>query len=146
MDHSEDISAILTWHQSVGFYYAEVAFHSHHLNSDHIKSIKNALSSMDELAKFNLTSTLMNNIPYTKPDADYNFCNSSLEIEECLSNKHAAFLLLLDSILPNTYLKVKKIHKIFHKDSTLLGAPFPEKCFVRLRLDLVCAQGRLSDK
>ena len=145
-EKSNDNSSITIWHQSTGFFFVEVAFHSFHLNSEYINTISNALNAMDEYAKFNLTSTLISSVPFTKPDADYHFCNSSLEIEECLSSKHASFLLLLDSILPSTYLKIKKIHKILHRDSNLLGPPFPEKCFVRLRIDLVCASGRLSDK
>ena len=142
----DDPSIITAWHQSIGFFYVEIAFHSHHLNVEYNKQICRTLNNMDELAKFNLTATLVNDIPFTKPDQDYHFCSSSLEIEECLSNKQADFLLLLDSILPHKYLKIKKVHKIRHEDSTLLGAPFPEKCFIRLRIDLICAQGRLSDK
>ena len=145
MEKTSDSSAIAIWQQSIGFYFVEVAFHSHHMAKEHNISICRALLELDEIVKFNLTTTLNNNVPFCKPDSDYHYCNSTLEIEECIADKHASFLLLLDSIIPDHYVKIKKIHKILHKDSTLIGHPFPEKCFIRLRVDLICAVGKLRE-
>ena len=81
-DKASDFSAITNWQQSIGFYFVEVAFHSHHVTTEHKSLISRSLSELDELVKFNLTTTFNNNVPFCKPDSDYHFCNSSLEIEE----------------------------------------------------------------
>ena len=80
--------------------------------------------------------------------------SASGKIQSPSSHKNSYYILLVLDVIKNTWnwsvhnvnLKIKKIHKILHKESTLLGQPFPEKCFMRLRIDLVCASGRLADK
>ena len=82
----------------------------------------------------------MHHIPYSKPDLEYHLNTNSTEIEFYLSENDFDFFKTLQNKLKTLNftpeIKILKAHKIIHPYSKLLGPPYPERIFVRHKINL----------
>ena len=132
----------------------EVSFHCtfSHLNNDDneisdrltpnslYSTLKTELENVDPLTKYNFARILMHHVSYTKPDLEYHVNTNSHEIEYYLSEndfdlfKNIQSKMKTHDIEPE--IKIAKVHKIIHPYSKLLGPPYPEKVFVRHKVNI----------
>ena len=76
----------------------------------------------------------------TKPDLEYHVNTNSHEIEFHLNENDFDFFQILQNKLIThdtaPEIKIAKVHKIIHPYSKLLGPPYPEKIFIRYKINI----------
>ena len=100
------------------------------------KKIKNNLNvlSLDERNK--LISALVNFMDFHCSEPGYFYVSDPTKIEKSLESLKTCFLNKIWDISSSAHISYSHLFKIITQDSPLLGEPFPEKSFIRLRLDL----------
>lgn len=138
MKSNQDETHIGTWHLSLGNHFVEVSIHNtERITTDDInKMIQETFQQLTLEEKTNFTFKLVNCIPYTKPDCDFNFNHNGREIEYILHRGHTdPFLNKLKSI-DDAIISFDRVYKIISTHSNLIGTPFPETDFLRIRVNM----------
>ena len=129
---------ILTWHISIGYSLVELAIHNYmHFQLPNLnRNIKAKLNQLDESTRNQLAYTLVNLMDFQCSEPGYYHVSNPSKIEKCLNNYGLCFLSKIWDISDRACIRYSNLSKIITQDSPLLGEPFPEKTFVRIRLDL----------
>ena len=103
-------------------------------------SLKTELINADPLTKYNLARILMHHVSYNKPDLEYHNNTNSSEIEYYLNENDFDFFKDFQNKIKNPSnspeVRIHKVHKVIHAYSKVLGPPYPEKVFVRHKINI----------
>ena len=133
-----DATHLFSWHISTGYHYCEMSFHNmtntptHDVNS----MIQKLLNDYSIQSKTTITFAFINFIPYSKPDLLLHTCYNPAEIAECFNMHQISFMDDLNALLDNITIKIDRVIKILNDNSDLIGFPFPETKFARIRVNL----------
>lgn len=97
--------------------------------------IRKILENYSLDTKTRITFALVNSLPFVKPDSLLHTNFNSAEISHCLSLHQIP---LTDDLktLDNITVYIDRVYKIFNVESNLVGMPYPEAQFLRIRVNL----------
>ena len=105
-------------------------------NSNTNKMIANALRELKLEHKTNLTFVISNFVPFSKPDIMFHVNHNPIEITHFLREHRIYLLNELNALSDDVTVNLDRIYKILNPNSNLIGRPFPESNFIRLRINL----------
>ena len=105
-------------------------------DADTNRMIQKLLSDYSLDLKTKITFVLVNFMPFRKPDSSLHSNFNPIEISNCLTSHSISLAHDLSSISDHITVYIDRIYKIFNINSNLVGMPYPESQFLRIRVNL----------
>ena len=105
-------------------------------DSDTNRMIQKLLSDYSLDLKTKITFVLVNFMPFRKPDSSLHSNFNPIEISNCFTSHNISLAHDLNSISDHITVYIDRIYKIFNINSNLVGMPYPESQFLRIRVNL----------
>ena len=138
INSANDSSYLTTWHVSLGNAFVEVSFYNtpQVLAPELNNAIAKQITDLSDDDKHKLTYILVNKMPFVKPDESFQFNFNPREIEFHFTKNSEPLVIDLNKLVDHACISADRIYKFINTDSNLIGQPFPEKVFQRVRVNL----------